>query len=102
MDLRFGNNERSNWIATCEESFGLRPAQLATLVAIVAFDAVEGAPMPLAELHRFERKPECVGMYRLDPDATLRLYRLGLVHRVKIGTTYAVSPTVAGCLRVRA
>jgi len=100
MDLRFGNNERSNWLATCEESFGLRPTQLATLVAIVAFDAVEGRPMPLAELHRFAGKPESAGIHKIDPDSTLMLYRIGLVHRVKIGTSYAVSPTVAGCRRV--
>jgi len=100
MDLRFGNNERSNWCVTCEESFGLRPSQLATLVAIVAFDAVEGASMPLTELRRFAGKPESAGMYRVDPDTALLLYRAGLVHRVKIGKSYAVSPSVAGCRRV--
>lgn len=100
MQLAF--TRRHRWSEITRTEFSLTPAELATLVAIVAYWETNAEPMPRETLEDFIR----VGTFDADEEPSMptvaRLFRAGLINLVGYRENRSYAPLPAGTRRVRA
>lgn len=97
----YGTSPTRDRVNACREYFDLLPAELATLVALAAYERVTGAPMPLEELACFGRKPEGDELGGDPAKSVGSLYRKGLAERIGGPNDRAYAITPRGRARLR-